>query len=230
MLIIFCLSKPARFIRIGGPRGDSYFSVGEAQVYCKIPRQWPPPVRLIGEAPSRAPTTEGSTLEKWWSDREVRLSVHKTVIGVLLLLAFLGLMSERLRQAHFGWFVAPAGAASALAYAVYQTWGFWPLLILVPLSAERLWWIKRQQGKKSKAWQANSERGALIAIMLVGALTWTNFLTFHSIREMHLWDFMHYYVGSKYFAENDFQWLYHCALLAELDDGNLFGPQRSGSS
>ena len=218
---IRAIGKRARFIRIGDPRGDGYFSIGEVQVYCQLPRQWPIPVPLVGDAPLRHPDAKagGTELEQWWSDREIRLSVHKSVIGVLALAVFLGLMSKPLREARLGWLVAPAAAAAALAYAAYLTWGLWPLLLLIPLSAERLWRSYKQQGAANQAGQATSERGVLIAIILVGSLTWTNFLTFHGSREPHLWDFMHYYVGSKYFAENDFQWLYHCALLAELDDG-----------
>ena len=43
--------------------------------------------------------------------------------------------------------------------------------------------------------------------------------TFHGGRITHFWDSFHYYVGSKYFAENRYHLLYHCITLAEFDDG-----------
>jgi len=232
------IARPVRFIRIGAPRGDGHFSVGEVQAYCVVPDPWPPSVALSGpSAKAMTAAVEPPDWKRWWSNREVRLSVHKPIIGILLLPVFLGLMWRRLRDSRLGWLITPACAAAALAYTAYLTWGIWPLLVLLPLSIERLLWTYREQGRQRKtektagrqskgqprerAWESTSERVSLLAVMVVGALTWTNFLTFHGAREVHLWDFMHYYVGSKYFEENDYRWLYHCALLAELDDGRF---------
>jgi hypothetical protein len=218
------LDVPVRFIRIGGARGDGFFSIGEVQAFCQMPSVWPPMVRRVGD-PAEATAKAGSSFDLWWMDREHRLSVHKIAIGFLALLAFLGLTAEPLRTSRHGWLVTPTAALGALLYATTLTWGIWPLAILLPLGAVGLRGLaakrSRRKRRRGKALQESTERAALTALLLVGALAWSNFLTFHGSREVHLWDFMHYYMGSKYFSENDYRWLYHCALLAELDDGRL---------
>ena len=55
------------------------------------------------------------------------------------------------------------------------------------------------QKKRKKPWREDSQRAAMIAVLIVGGITWSNFGTYHGVRGVHLWDFMHYYVGSKYF-------------------------------
>ena len=40
------------------------------------------------------------------------------------------------------------------------------------------------------------------------AAAWVNFGVFHSSRIVHYWDTFHYYVGSKYFEENEYERLY----------------------
>ncbi|MEE2644367.1 MAG: hypothetical protein VYD19_05490 [Myxococcota bacterium] len=54
---------------------------------------------------------------------------------------------------------------------------------------------------------------------LCGALLWLSLGSFHSHRMTHYWDSFHYYMGSKYFPENRYHLLYHCAIVAEWDDG-----------
>ena len=84
------LDIPVRFLRIGDAKGDGFFSIGEVQAFCQKPLMWPPVVRRVGDRVASADGGE-SSFDRWWSDREHRLSVHKIAIGVLALLAFLGL-------------------------------------------------------------------------------------------------------------------------------------------
>lgn len=56
------------------------------------------------------------------------------------------------------------------------------------------------------------------AITIMAALSWTNFWTFHGWRAVHMHDTFHYYMGAKYFPENRYTKLYHCAAIAELED------------
>src|SRR5690606_34101902 len=98
----------------------------------------------------------------------------------------------------------------------YLTYGLWGLVIMVFALVAGYQWLRGRLAKsakkgkaKSKAkvaqpwpWRAKVERVALIATFVAGAHTWTNFGTFHGARAVHLWDSMHYYMGSKYFHEN----------------------------
>ncbi|MBW2213401.1 MAG: hypothetical protein JRF48_03015 [Deltaproteobacteria bacterium] len=62
------------------------------------------------------------------------------------------------------------------------------------------------------------ERGALLWVILACATTWVNFGVFHSSRIVHYWDTFHYYVGSKYFEENEYERLYECVLAVDYED------------
>jgi hypothetical protein len=213
------LHSAARFLRISQPKGDGYFSIGEFQVFCQTPSQWPPKLPRFGRVPAAPQTGSDLPFDQWWGNREHRLSVHKIVIGVLGLLAFLGFLWEPLRKKRIGSWVGPGGAVGVVLYTALQTWGIGGLVVFAVLSVLFLFWIAGQK-KRGKRWIEGSQRTAMIALLIVGGLTWSNFGTFHGIRGVHLWDFMHYYMGSKYFAENDYRWLYHCGMRAELDDGH----------
>jgi hypothetical protein len=58
-----------------------------------------------------------------------------------------------------------------------------------------------------------------LTTLVLGLMTWVSLGSFHGNRITHFWDSYHYYVGSKYFAENRYHLLYHCTMLAERDDG-----------
>jgi hypothetical protein len=57
------------------------------------------------------------------------------------------------------------------------------------------------------------------AVILGGALAWTNFGSFHGPNFIHYHEAYHYYLGSKYFEENGYTGLYACTVLAERDLG-----------
>ena len=81
----------------------------------------------------------------------------------------------------------------------------WYLLgVLVVAWAARGIWLARQEQEAREWW----ERGALLWVILACATTWVNFGVFHSSRIVHYWDTFHYYVGSKYFEENEYERIY----------------------
>ena len=66
---------------------------------------------------------------------------------------------------------------------------------------------------------ASRQRIMYGSLLAASAFTWVNFASFHGPRAVHLWDSMHYYVGSKYFEETRYHLLYSCIAVAEADDG-----------
>jgi hypothetical protein len=50
-------------------------------------------------------------------------------------------------------------------------------------------------------------------------VAWTNFLNLHYNRPVHQWEFFHYYLGGKYFAELGYTRLYACAAAVDREDG-----------
>jgi hypothetical protein len=63
-------------------------------------------------------------------------------------------------------------------------------------------------------------RGILLGVVgALGALAWTNFLSFHGDRFVHPTDFYHYYVGAKYQAELGYTRLYACTAIADVEAG-----------
>ena len=81
------------------------------------------------------------------------------------------------------------------------------------------------------AWQlfveANNEpdrhkrvRDAALAALGVAAFgCWWNFGRFHNPGFIHVHEQYHYYVGAKYFRELGYTRLYHCAAVADIEDG-----------
>jgi hypothetical protein len=62
-------------------------------------------------------------------------------------------------------------------------------------------------------------RGALLLTGVLALLAWPNFLNFYYSRNVHMWDFSHYYLGGKYFRELGYTRLYLCAATADVQDG-----------
>lgn len=102
----------------------------------------------------------------------------------------------------YGWLAVGAVAGVALVYSGVVWWRH----RAADLEADRAWrWI---------------ERLALLLLIAAAGHTWPNFGDFHGGgRAVHMHDSFHYYMGSKYFAENGYTHLYHCAAVAESDEG-----------
>jgi hypothetical protein len=82
-----------------------------------------------------------------------------------------------------------------------------------------LFWDWRFGGRATEAW-LSARRRRLIVIGLGSLAAWWNFGALHGAgRPLHLHDFFHYYVGSKYFAELGYTRIYQCTGVAEVAQG-----------
>lgn len=208
------LQGQGRYVRVRGQGGDGYYSLAEIQVFCETPAVWPPPIEVKNTA-------------KWWWKKIIEKRDHRYQLGVafLGLLFFLALFRiEESRKALV--------AASALSVAIlglsgfrlygarlapwFASWGVYVLGGLVAAWAVRGAWLASQNREQEsrRSW----EQGALIWVILASAIAWVNFGVFHSSRIVHYWDTFHYYVGSKYFEENEYERLYQCVLAADYQE------------
>jgi hypothetical protein len=77
------------------------------------------------------------------------------------------------------------------------------------------WWGTRVSGRWTRV--------RSVALAMVGVLSlaaWWNFGGLHGRgRPLHLHDFFHYYVGSKYYAELGYTRIYQCMAVAEVQSG-----------
>ncbi len=192
----------ARYLRLAARAGDGSYSVSELQVFCELPAAWPPKPKVEGPGKKR----KSVDMRRVNAVRKMRLALA----GAVVFLAFLGSWG--------GWWrplVGLLAAGGAVVWAVGLTWGPWAgaaaglLMLLGAL-------LSPSRGPRRAR---RLERLAMLAVLVTGGLSWTNFGRFHGSRAVHLWDTFHYYAGSKYFAENRYTRLYHCAVFAELDDG-----------
>lgn len=203
------LGDQARYVRVGYGRGDGFYSVGEVQLFCAVPARWPPVLQVLREPPKKLTLT-----------REHELSIKKLVLGAtagLALWALLWPWDPRRRRPPALW--TGVGAAVATFAGVltltYGANGFGAALVLAVAGGI---WLRRRMAQKLE-WKVWAERASLVALIVAAGHTWINFGTFHGSRVVHLWDTMHYYVGSKYFLENGYDLMYQCAAVAEVDDG-----------
>jgi hypothetical protein len=206
------LRGQGRYVRASARGGDGYYSLGEVQVFCETPSAWPPSIEVKATA-------------TWWWKRilEKRNHRYRLALALLGLLFFVAVFRiDESKKALWG---ASALSLAMLAIAGYRfygarlapwfaTWGIYVLAALViGWMARGIWLVRREQGS-AKWW----ERGALVWVIVASAAAWVNFGDFHSSRIAHYWDTFHYYVGSKYFEENEYERLYQCVLASDYQD------------
>jgi hypothetical protein len=201
-----------RFLRVRAQGGDGFYSLGEVQIFCDPPSVWPPRIEVK------------NTASWWWKTilekRDNRYRLGVAALGLLFFIALFGI-EERKRAL----WAASALSVAMLALAGYPlygaklapwfaSWGVYALGVVVGGWAARGIWLVSQR-KDAREWL---ERGALLWVILASATAWVNFGAFHSSRIVHYWDTFHYYVGSKYFDENEYERLYECVLAADYED------------
>ncbi len=206
------LDGDGRYVRVRAQGGDSFYSLSEVQVFCETPSAWPPPVQVK------------NTAAWWWKKilekRDNRYRLGLAVLGLLFFIALFRI--EESKKALWG---ASALSVAMLAIASYRLygarlapwfagWGVYVLGALVVAWAARGIWLAKQEQEAWQWW----ERGALVWVIVACAAAWVNFGVFHSSRVVHYWDTFHYYVGSKYFDENEYERLYECVLAADYQD------------
>jgi hypothetical protein len=200
-----------RYLRVRGRGGDGFFSLSEVQAFCQVPAKWPPPVELKGAT-------------SWWmknfkKKRDNRYRLGLAVLGLLFFIAlFRSGENERLRWAVVGLALVMLGIAAyrfngARHAAWFALWGRYVLGAAVAAWAARGIMLAKESEKARLWW----ERGALVWVIVACAAAWVNFGVYHTSRVVHYWDTFHYYIGSKYFEENEYERLYECVLAADYE-------------
>ena len=82
------------------------------------------------------------------------------------------------------------------------------------------WWLARRGQERA----FRRTRDGLLALLGgVSVACWMNFGQFRYFSFVHYHDFLHYYLGSKYFAELGHTRLYRCLAAADVEDGLAAG-------
>jgi len=206
------LAGQGRYVRVRAEGGDGYYSLSEVQLFCEKPATWPPPVEIKATA-------------SWWWKSIMQKRDHRYRFG----LAFLGLLFFialfRVERSKTALEVAAVLALAMLAIASYRfydarhapwfaSWGVYVLGGFVAAWGARGAWLAKK-GEGASLWW---ERGALVWVILACGAAWVNFGIYHNSRIVHYWDTFHYYIGSKYFEENEYERLYQCVLAADYQD------------
>jgi hypothetical protein len=117
------------------------------------------------------------------------------LIGLIgMILTVMTQSSEQFRQ-HFGWY--------------FEGWEVYYIGAFLTLTFIFTWRFAISIHQKL----------AYLVLIALFSFSWMGFGAVHGNRLTHFWDTYHYYMGSKYFAETRYHLMYHCAILAELDDG-----------
>ena len=206
------LQGSGRYLRVRAEGGDGFYSLSEIQAFCEKPSAWPPPIKV-------------ENTSSWWWKKILEKRDHRYRLGIAILglLFFIALFRvEESRKALWG---AAALSVAMLATASYRlygarlapwfaTWGVYVLGALVVAWAARGIWLAKRESQAHQWW----ERGALVWVIVACGIAWVNFGVFHSSRVVHYWDTFHYYVGSKYFEENEYERLYECVIAGDYQD------------
>ena len=206
------LNGRGRYLRVRAEGGDTFYSLGEVLVFCQTPSAWPPAVQV-------------KQTSSWWWKKIVEKRDHRyrLAVAVLGLLFFIALF--RIQENKKALWVASALSIAMLGVSGYRLygarlapwfadWGVYLLGAVVLVWAARGIWLVGQN-QEARRWL---ERGALLWVILASATAWVNFGVFHTSRVVHYWDTFHYYVGSKYFEENEYERLYQCVLAADYQE------------
>jgi Ca2+/Na+ antiporter len=206
------LQGQGRYLRVRAQGGDGFYSLGEIQVFCETPSAWPPPIEVK------------NTGSWWWKQimqkRDNRYRLGLAALGLLFFIALFRI--EESKKALWGASALSVVMLGIASYRLYDaklapwfaSWGVYVLGTLIVA------WFARGISLASKEQDARHwwERGALLWVILACAAAWVNFGVFHRARIVHYWDTFHYYVGSKYFEENEYERLYQCVLAADYQD------------
>ena len=205
------LDTQGRFLRVRGQGGDGFFSLSEVQAFCAVPAKWPPPVEIKGAM-------------SWWMKqlKKKRDNRYRLVLATLGLLLFIALFAipknERVLWVVVGLSLVMLGLAvfrfnEARHAPWFREWGRYVVGLAVVAWAARGILLAKQR-EAARAWW---ERGALVWVIVACAAAWVNFGVYHTSRIVHYWDTFHYYIGSKYYEENEYERLYECVLAADYE-------------
>lgn len=203
------LDGRARYLRVGFAAGDNAFSLSEVQAFCQQPALWPPPVTTMASKATGDPR----------QSRLHRLARQKIAVGIMGLILFGGLLLGRRETTPWARYVAPAMGAVIVLFGGWCAWGNTGVgygLGAVLLAAGLI----RQFARGARDPWLWAERAALMGLAAVASFGWTNFGTWHGGRGVHFHEQFHYVLGSKYSEEIGYELLYHCAAVAQDEDGH----------
>jgi hypothetical protein len=218
------LAKPvrARFLRIRPRNGDNFYSISEVQAYCKLPKVFPPPLRI-------PPVKFG------WdaidNDRMVWIKGVIASIAALVMCGFCFRVTRERRITSVGARVAFIGVLSLLTLAAL-------CMGYVALQGEKL--VARVRGSTAGwfysagvlgmcalavlalCWKRGGPRVVDSLLAIIGVLSftgWWNFGHYHFDHYIHIWEHYHYIIGAKYAPELRYARLYQCTAVADMQDG-----------
>ena len=131
-------------------------------------------------------------------------SARSRVLAVGAVLPAVMFVALALAAPGFTWrHIGHIKAAVAVAGTLVLVWG---------------WWLARI-GRGAVF--ARERDAMLLALGVLAGACWWNLGLFHRDHYIHEWDTYHYYIGAKYFPELSYLRLYHCAVVADAEDGLL---------
>lgn len=135
---------------------------------------------------------------------------HKTVIGSMAFVA-VALLSLRWRPLVAR--VSMAATAAALVTTLaFTRWNSLTGSVAGVALAYFAWCLRMRT--------ASVRTTLLLALAVIGVLSWTNFGAFRGRPEIHVHDAFHYFLGSKYVRELRHDGLYACALRAARENAH----------
>jgi hypothetical protein len=114
--------------------------------------------------------------------------------------------------------IPPLAGTAALSFALGMTWGAFVGIGVACGGAGAAALLRSQRpGETTVRWL---DWLALLPLVAASPLVWTHFGQFHGNGQLiQVHDTFHYYMGSKYIREIGYTNLYHCAAVAEWEEG-----------
>ena len=214
------LNAKARYVRLGNGKGDKAYSVTEFQAFVSH-RSSGPQHRHRQSSQVQKNQCQGCSQAPYGCQEDYRCGPGAD--------RFLGLLYRRRRPEvdQFGWWIATSGVILSI-FMMVATWHEFKNFTRLPMKVAcvffgltTIWFVYLmwQRLFKTKVWSRRIETWALVVLAFTGGSNFLSYGTFHGSRAIHYWDSFHYYVGAKYFDENQYTELYNCSVIAELDDG-----------
>ena len=149
----------------------------------------------------------------FWGQGVIAAAVLVSTVGLATIVAALHVRSS-LAQV-----VPLLASCTVAAYVAWMTYGLLGVGVVAAgafaLALSLVWMFRG-----GRDWRVPTERVALVLLAVSAAHAWVNFGTFHGGNSLHYHELFHYVLGSKYFPENRYTYLYHCAAIAEAESGN----------
>jgi hypothetical protein len=74
-----------RFLRVGEPEGDTFYSISEFQAFCQAPSPFPPHLKVVDAPPARVDKPGFWSFAWWENDMSSRVEFMIALFGLGLL-------------------------------------------------------------------------------------------------------------------------------------------------